>query len=133
MIKVSIDTTELDRLSVAFKGVDFKSVLQTEITTAGTKIGFVAKQLVKGGYGRPVYQTGYLHDHIKSLYPRPLTTIIESQASYSQYPHEGTGTSRKYGPRPFMKDAAMSEAKNIKTRIENAINKIIKSLDAKVG
>lgn len=53
---------------------------------------------------------------------------IYPNASYAKYVHEGRGTSRKYGRRPFMEDAAKDTIpfieKELKSQMTEELNRV---------
>ena|SRR3990167_9817532 len=85
------------------------------------------------GYSKRPYWTGFMHDHTIFQMVSSLTGEVMFGGRASQYaifPHEGLGTSKKYGRRPFLEDALKDKWDKIEQifndEIEQALQEIVK-------
>lgn len=80
------------------------------------------------GYKKAPYDTGKMYRSIRTDYINELRPRVYADTSYAYFPHEGAGTSKKYGRRPFFEDAIEENRdfaeKELERQIDSALIKV---------
>lgn len=91
--------------------------------------GAKSSNVAPGGYPVPA-RTGNLKQHLDFLEPGqskagfsagPLEAMEYDSAEYASVVHDGSGTSSKYGPRPFIDDGYMAFSGNTTEILESEL------------
>lgn len=104
------------KYKITKKLMDRLKTKQPELTVLGNN----AINEAVFSYAKPVFDTGNLERNSKTVvFVKSFSILIKfitDNVPYSKYPYFGLGTSRKYGPRPYLAKAAEIVAKQLKLK-----------------
>jgi hypothetical protein len=124
----------LAQIQTAFRAAPIQMAAETQkvIVESGRLVQQTAKEFIKSRYSRPPYDTGRMYGQTLVFFPRPLYAEIKPMVDYAIYPHEGLSTSRRYGPRRFIKDALDNDLKEIEDKFQKACQNVFDTIGRKV-
>lgn len=133
-MNIKVEIPRLPALSSALGSFNPTKVLGEVINNATQYLRDTAKEyIISGkGYSKAPYLTGNMYRGVTSTVV-PLRGTIYPTASYAEYVHEGRGSNRNYGRRPFMEDASEDTKpfaeKELKSQVDDELNKIARKVN----
>lgn len=135
-VEIKIDA---DKVAQAFKQAPLKlgKEMFTALQGSQIKVTEMAKRAITDlvysqPYRTPGYtRTGHLRKMILPGAITKFTAIVGNEVPYAYYVHEGKGTSRSYGRRPYMELGAKASEKAIEEFFTKAVDNTLAEIESK--
>lgn len=128
-VVIDIKVVGATQLAGNFRKVpgDMRRAIFQSIQQSSHAIWKTSREIVRSGRGyiKAPYDSGDMMRSIREAISGGDEARIYPTVNYALYPHEGRSTSKRYGRRPFMEDAAREETKNIEEIFNRHIGKVM--------
>lgn len=128
-VTVDIKVINGAQVAAAFRKApgDMRRVIFQSIQQASHLVWKESREIVKTGRGyiKAPYDSGNMMRSIREAISGGDEARIYPTVNYALYPHEGRSTSKRYGARPFMADAAKAQEKPIEELFNRRIQSVL--------
>ena len=128
-MNIQVKIKNLDKFAAGLKQAprEITKRLDTAIWAAAGVIEQDAQDIIRTGrgYSKRPYDTGDMMDQTRRQNRRALYAEVQPNVEYAIYPHEGLGSSTRYGRRPFMEDAIKAKQSQIERLIGDQIEIVL--------